>query len=110
MRSRRTGLTLVGQQPTYHCCVLTPSYVNFSVSENDRLRYHTEVEKGLLREPEDQKFIAEIVLADGSIFPHHGEVTFLNPMFNPQTGTFLIRVTVDNPDGWLRRTSLCAST
>ena len=22
-------------------------------------------------------------------------------MFNPQTGTFLIRVTVDNPEGWL---------
>jgi len=82
--------------------VMSPSYVNFSLSENDRLRYHNEVIKGLLREPKDQNYIAEVVLADGSIYPHHGEVTFLNPMFNPQTGTFLIRVTVDNPKGWLR--------
>lgn len=82
--------------------VMTPTYVNFSVSENDRLKYHNEIEKGLLREPKDQNYIAEIVLADGTVFPHHGEVTFFNPLFNPQTGTFLIRVTVDNPKGYLR--------
>jgi membrane fusion protein (multidrug efflux system) len=82
--------------------VLTPSYVNFSLSENDRLRYHNEMLKGMLRAPKDENYLVEIVLADGSIFPHHGEVTFLNPMFNPQTGTFLLRVTVDNPGGWLR--------
>jgi membrane fusion protein (multidrug efflux system) len=81
--------------------VLSPSYVNFSLSENDRLRYHTEVTKGLLRQPEGENYVAEIVLSNGSVFPHRGEVTFLNPMFNPQTGTFLIRVTVDNPEGWL---------
>jgi len=82
--------------------VMSPSYVNFSVSENDRLRYHNDVAKGLLREPKDENYTAEVVLADGSIFPHHGQVTFLNPMFDPQTGTFLIRVTVENPEGWLR--------
>jgi membrane fusion protein, multidrug efflux system len=81
--------------------VLSPCYVNFSISENDRLRLHDEVAKGLLREPKDQKYTAEIVLNDGSIFPHTGQVTFANPMFNSQTGTFLIRITVDNPEGWL---------
>ena len=81
--------------------VLTPSYVNFSLSENDRLRLHNEVEKGLLREPKNKEYSADIVLADGSIFAHTGQVTFANPSFNPQTGTFLIRVTVDNPGGKL---------
>ena len=81
--------------------VLSPSYVNFSLSENDRLRYHTEIMKGTLRVPEGENYVAEIVLSNGAVFPHRGEVTFLNPMFNPQTGTFLIRVTVDNPEGWL---------
>ena len=95
-----TYLNLMNSQLTT-VAVLSPSYVNFSLSENDRLRYHDEVAKGLLREPPGEKFIVEVVLADGSIFPHYGQVTFLNPMFNPQTGTFLIRVTVDNPDGWL---------
>ncbi len=82
--------------------VTSPSYVNFSLSENDRLKHNEEVQKGLLREPGDKKYSAEIVLADGSIFPHTGQVTFANPMFNPQTGTFLVRVTVDNPQNWLR--------
>lgn len=82
--------------------VLSPSYVNFSLSENDRLNLHNQVAKGLLREPKNRNYIAEIVLADGSIFPYTGQLTFANPMFNPQTGTFLIRVTVKNPDGWLR--------
>jgi membrane fusion protein (multidrug efflux system) len=82
--------------------VMSPTYINFSVSENDRLKHHDEIAKGLLREPKSQNYIAEIVLADGSIFPHQGEVTFLNPMFNPQTGTFLVRVTVDNHENWLR--------
>jgi membrane fusion protein (multidrug efflux system) len=81
--------------------VLSPSYVNFSLSENDRLRLHGEVAKGLLRLPKDENFVAEVVLSNGYVFPYQGQVTFLNPMFNAQTGTFLIRVTVDNPEGWL---------
>jgi membrane fusion protein (multidrug efflux system) len=82
--------------------VISPSYVNFSLSENDRLKFHDQIAKGLLREPKNQDYIAEVVLADGSIFPYHGQVTFANPMFNPQTGTFLVRVTVENPENWLR--------
>jgi len=82
--------------------VISPSYVNFSLSENDRLKFHNEISKGLLREPKDQKYTAEVVLADGTIFPYTGQVTFANPMFNAQTGTFLVRITVDNPDNWLR--------
>ena len=57
----------------------------------------------MLREPGDKgNTSAEIVLADGSIFPYTGQVTFANPLFNPQTGTFLVRITVDNPQNWLR--------
>ncbi len=82
--------------------VISPSYVNFSLSENDRLKLRDQIAKGLLREPRDKNYRAEVVLADGSIFPYTGQVTFANPMFNPQTGTFLIRATVDNPDNLLR--------
>ncbi|GLI33501.1 MexE family multidrug efflux RND transporter periplasmic adaptor subunit [Desulforhabdus amnigena] len=82
--------------------VISPAYVNFSISENDRLRYRDQVAKGLLIEPKDRKYIAEVVLADGSIYPHMGKVTFADPSFNARTGTFLIRSTVENPDGLLR--------
>ena len=82
--------------------VISPAYVNFSISENDWLAYRDQVAKGLLREPVDKNFSVEVVLADGSIFPHTGQMTFAAPSYNAQTGTFLIRVTVDNPDGVLR--------
>jgi membrane fusion protein, multidrug efflux system len=82
--------------------VLSPTYVNFSISENDRLKYRDEVARGLIVEPKNKNYVAEIVLSDGSIFPHTGKVTFADPSFNAETGTFLIRATVDNPDGLLR--------
>lgn len=82
--------------------VLSPTYVNFSISENDRLRRRASAEKGLIREPPDKNYIAEIVLADGSVYPHPGKVTFASPSFDPLTGTFLVRATVDNPEGFLR--------
>jgi len=38
---------------------------------------------------------------DGSVYPHTGRMTFADPSYNPQTGTFLVRASVDNPDGVL---------
>ena len=46
--------------------------------------------------------MVEIVLVDGSVFPEKGQITFANFEYNPQTGMFLIRVSVDNPAGVLR--------
>lgn len=82
--------------------VLSPTYVNFSISENERLGYRDQIAKGLLLEPKDKNYEVEVILADGSVYPHTGKLTFADPSFNAQTGTFLIRVTIDNPDGLLR--------
>ena len=82
--------------------VISPTYINFSISENDWLKYRDQVAKGMLIEPKDKSFMAEAVLVDGTVYPHTGKVTFADPSFNPRTGTFLIRATVDNPDGQLR--------
>lgn len=81
---------------------LDPVWVNFSLSENELTRYRNQVTQNLLQPPKDRDFDVEIILVDGSTFPHTGKITFTNPSFNPQTGTFLIRVTVANPDGMLR--------
>ncbi len=82
--------------------VLTPMWVNFSVSENEWLKLNDQVAKGLLRLPEGHKYTVELVLVDGSIFPHTGMLTFAEPSFNSQTGTFMVRASVDNPKGVLR--------
>lgn len=82
--------------------VLTPMWVNFSVSENEMARIRREQQSGLLKLPQAQAFEAEIVMVDGTLFPFTGRITFTDPSFNPQTGTFLVRISVPNPQGLLR--------
>ena len=82
--------------------VLTPMWVNFSLSENEYLRIQNDIRDGRLKLPADREMTVEIVQPDGSLFPFTGKITFADPNYNPQTGTFLIRATVDNPKGVLR--------
>jgi membrane fusion protein, multidrug efflux system len=82
--------------------VLTPMWVNFSLSENEYLRIQNDIRDGRLKLPPDMSMVVEIVQPDGSIFPFSGKITFADPNYNAQTGTFLIRASVDNPKGVLR--------
>src|SRR5512139_3749762 len=81
---------------------LDPMWVNFSVSENEFTNYRDQVARGLLDPPKDGRYVVELIQVDGSIFPQTGRITFVDPSFDPQTGTFLIRVSVPNPQGALR--------
>lgn len=82
--------------------VLSPMWVNFSLSENEFLRIQNDIRDGRLRLPKDMNMAVQIVQPDGSVFPAAGKITFADPSYNAQTGTFLIRATVDNPKGVLR--------
>jgi membrane fusion protein (multidrug efflux system) len=82
--------------------VLSPMWVNFSLSENEVQNFRDQVEKGRLARAPDNKYVVEVVLVDGQVFPFTGSITFTDPAFNAQTGTFLIRASVDNPQGLLR--------
>jgi membrane fusion protein (multidrug efflux system) len=95
--------------------VLSPMWINFSLSENEMDRIRREEQAGRLKAPKDEQFTVEIVLADGRVFPHQGTIDFADPSYNPETGTFLIRAVVENPDGILRpnqyvRTRLIGAT
>jgi membrane fusion protein (multidrug efflux system) len=79
---------------------LDPMYVNFSLSENDMLKFRTDQAAGRLRMPE--RFGVEVVLADGTTFDQKGVITFTDADFNQETGTFLIRATLPNPKSVLR--------
>lgn len=82
--------------------VLSPMWINFSVSENELERIRNDVRAGLLRLPDGGRFVVEIEMADGNLFPYTGEITFADPSYNSTTGTFLLRATVNNPAGVLR--------
>ncbi|HTL77566.1 MAG TPA: efflux RND transporter periplasmic adaptor subunit [Casimicrobiaceae bacterium] len=81
--------------------VLSPMWINFSVSENELERVRDRVRQGALKLPPGDRLEVAIELVDGTRFPHTGTITFTDPSFNAQTGTFLIRASVDNPDGTL---------
>jgi membrane fusion protein, multidrug efflux system len=108
-----TGITSAAQQQdgTYlntqnslltTVALLSPIWVNFSISENEMKGYRDQIATGLLRPPKDGNYTIEIVQVDGSLFPHTGRITFAAPSYSTQTGTFLLRADVANPQGVLR--------
>jgi len=81
---------------------LDPMRVNFSLSENESLRVKDEIAKGLLNRAPNDDYLVELVLADGSVFPARGRITFADAAFSQETGTFLLRAELPNPEGHLR--------
>ena len=79
-----------------------PMWVEFSISENQLLKHRESVRTGELIDPENGDFIVEIVLADGATYPQKGHITFADASLSEETGTFLIRAEVDNPEKELR--------
>lgn len=81
---------------------MDPIYVNFNLSENETLKYREDIAAGRLTFPARNDFVVEVVLADGTAVPNKGQVNFLSPSFSQQTGTFLVRAVISNPNGLLR--------
>ena len=82
--------------------VVSPMWVNYSISENLLLSIRNQVKEGSLRAPAEDTYEVEISLPDGSLFPHKGRISFRSPSFDARTGTYLVRATVDNSEGLLR--------
>jgi membrane fusion protein, multidrug efflux system len=112
---------LVGQDgPTLLTTVsqIDPMRVSFPVNERDYVslqarfkqlskrdlawakRQVEELEHGGDAEGNDPG--VELVLADGSVFPHRGVVVTAGRQFDPSTGTIQVQALVPNPDGLLR--------
>ncbi len=81
---------------------LDPMWVEFSVSENQIFKMRKMRREGLLQAPADDVYKVEVILADGSTYAHKGKLTFADASLSEQTGTFLLRAEVPNPDKLLR--------
>ena len=81
---------------------LDPIWVNFSISENEMLQFQDQISAGKLIFPPHSEFVVSVELADGTEFPQHGSISFANPAFSTETGTFLVRAVLANPKGTLR--------
>ena len=81
---------------------IDPMWVNFSVSENEYLKMLNQEKTAQVILPKGMNLTAEIVLADGMVYPHRGKMMFADPSFSLETGTFLVRSEVQNPKGILK--------
>ncbi|HYX65919.1 MAG TPA: efflux RND transporter periplasmic adaptor subunit [Burkholderiales bacterium] len=85
-----------------YVAALDPIWVNFSVSQNQATKLRDMVQKGLLIAPEKLDFDVELVLSDGSVYPDKGHISFSDPSFSQETGSFLVRAVLPNPKQELR--------
>ncbi len=78
---------------------LDPIYVDLSQSSAELLQLRRELAAGRLQD--NQQLPVGILLEDGSTFAHKGTLEFSEVSVDPGTGSFGLRVKVDNPEGVL---------
>jgi membrane fusion protein (multidrug efflux system) len=77
---------------------IDPIRVNVSISEAEYLRFMEQQKKGRASAP----VALELILADGSVFPHKGRVVITDRAVDVKTGTLSLIAEFPNPQGLLR--------
>ena len=86
-----------------HITQLDPIYVIFSASENEILSLTNMVDRGLIRNPENQNEIkAKVRFGNDVMYPLEGEINFMNSNVDQKTGTIKLRAVFPNPEARLR--------
>lgn len=77
--------------------------VEFFLTENQYLRLARRIiELKESQGAEKQPAKIEMLLADGSLYPHPGEFDFIDRNIDPNTGSILVQVTFPNPEKLIR--------
>lgn len=79
-----------------------PVWVNFSISQNQLAASKQQQAAGTLIPAPNHEYHVELELADGNKYPHSGKLSFVDPSFNTDTGTFLARAELPNPEAKLQ--------
>ena len=85
-----------------YVAAVDPIWVSFSVSQNQAARWADEQKRGLVRGPKNQAYEVDLVLPDGTAFPQRGRISFADPSFSADTGSFQVRAVLPNPKLELR--------
>jgi membrane fusion protein (multidrug efflux system) len=90
-RGQSTLLTHISQIGTIH--------VRFTIPERDYLHF---ARRGPQGRTADAQRPFELVLADGSVHPHQGQLVFVDRNVDPATGTILLEAAFPNPGAIVR--------
>jgi membrane fusion protein (multidrug efflux system) len=80
-----------------YVAALDPMWVNFSVSQNQLAKIKEQVAQGHLTAPPDQIYEVELLLQGGAAYAEKGRISFADPSFSQETGSFLVRAVLPNP-------------
>lgn len=111
-RALVTEGALVGQgEPTPLALIqqIDPVYINFTQSANEifKLRQQLQATQGQgqgqsqEKEKEQTSAAVEVMLEDGSVYPHSGKLLFSDLSVDASTGQITLRAEVPNPDALL---------
>ena len=70
---------------------LDPIYVNFTVNEQDVLRFREEARRRGLTASDIGQFTVEVALQTETGYPHTGKLDYVAPTINQSTGTLAVR-------------------
>lgn len=79
---------------------IDPIRVNFSIAEQEFLKLASKAQDGSSQLPKDLKL--ELILADGSLYPHTGTPFATNLQVEASTGTISVEALFPNPDRLIR--------
>jgi membrane fusion protein (multidrug efflux system) len=85
-----------------YVAAIDPIWVSFSISQNQAARWSDEQKRGVVRAPKNQAYEVDLVLPDGTPFPQRGRISFADPSFSAETGSFMVRAVLPNPKLELR--------
>ena len=81
---------------------MDPIWIQFNVSENEKLKIDRAVAEKKLAWPKDEAMDVVVKLADGSTLPRKGHINFADTRINTQTGTYETRAEFANADNVLK--------
>jgi membrane fusion protein, multidrug efflux system len=85
-----------------YVAAIDPIWVNFSVSQNQTAKWRQEAAQKRVILPANADYEVEVLLLDGAPYPHKGKINFADPSFSQDTGSFLVRGVLPNPERELR--------
>jgi RND family efflux transporter MFP subunit len=84
-----------------HIVQVDPIHVDFAPTERDRLDVLRGAQEGHL--PTQREGVPiQLVLGDGTPYPHAGVIDYVDPTIEPTRGTVAVRALVPNPDAVLK--------
>lgn len=76
--------------------------VTFFITESQYLETARYLSQSGSRKVQDEGLHLELILIDGSVYPHHGKVDFINREVDTTTGAMLVQASFPNPEKLLR--------